>query len=535
MSRLGTAKERHLAQSLPGRGTAARRPGISTVLFRPLTLISLILIGFFAFGALIVLSGFANDFRKAPPGQATPRSVSAVGYKAFSNYLEYLDYDVVETRGSRDEYDRENRLVIYTPSRPTRRLGQLLKSEGDAINLVILPKWSVGQMIAKGDEEKRKGWARKSSKKGLIYTGFYENLMEDIPAIRRHDEPSPDAQIFFNSPELQRPDLQNEEARYQPNFKDLQYFDLNIGWSGYQNELREDARLEKEELRRKKAEAKGETYEPKKKKEEKKSEADETKKDKEETPEPLPEHKIILKIDGRAVLIHLEDTQTYVLSEPDLINTMAFTTQGGAQLATRILDTVLYDSTAEITSVDFDVNLHGIEANRNIIKLMVTPPFLAATLCLLAAGGLVGWQGFNRFGDPARMRPDYAHGPVSLARTAAEFMGIANRAHKTGEDYAALIRRQVAADLGYKSRMAGDIDTLLDAREKRLKIQPVFENLKHSITNADIQTYGHYAQALAAWRSAMTQSDFPQADLPQTDLLQSDITQAELPQDPQNS
>jgi len=133
---------------------------------------------------------------------------------------------------------------------------------------------------------------------------------------------------------------------------------------------------------------------------------------------------------------------------------------------------------------------------------MVTPPFLAATLCLLAAGILVAWQGFNRFGDPARVKPDYAQGPVSLARTAAEFMGVANRAHSTGAEYAELIRRQVAAHLGYKDRAMTHIDTLLDAREKRLKIQPPYEDLKTAISNADPLSYGQYAQALTTWRDS---------------------------------
>ena len=88
MSRLGTARERDLAQNLSGRGANSTRLGVSNVLFKPITLISLILIGLFAFGALIVLGGFAKDLRKLPPGQATPRSVSAVGYQAFTEYLE---------------------------------------------------------------------------------------------------------------------------------------------------------------------------------------------------------------------------------------------------------------------------------------------------------------------------------------------------------------------------------------------------------------------------------------------------------------
>ena len=507
MSRLGSARERQLAQSLPGRGKGARRLGISNVLFRPLTLICLILIGLFAFGALIVLGGFAKDLRKAPPGQATPRSVSAVGYQAFTDYLERLDYDVRETRGKRQYFDREDRLVIYTPSRPTRRLEKILENEGEATNLVILPKWSVEQMIPQSGEEAQKGWSRKRRPTGLYSEASYMSLLEDLPVVRRHENPSPDAQVFFTTPQSR-----NLSDDYQPDFVDLQYFDLDAYWPKYLEELTEARRAEAEKRRREAAEARGETYKPKENKETEASDSNDAEKEeesKEEKPlEPLPEHEVILKIDGRPVLIQLEDTQTYILSEPDLINTMAFQTQGGAQLSNVILDEIIRAAGTSALRVDFDVSLHGIEANRNIVKLMVTPPFLAATLCLLAAGGLVAWQGFNRFGDPARLRPDYAQGPVSLAETAAEFMGIANRAHKTGENYAALIRRQVASDLGYKNGTSDHINTLLNAREKRLKIQPVFEDLNRAIVQADTQSYGQYARALTTWRDAMTQDDF---------------------------
>ena len=506
MSRLGTVQERHLAQSLSGHATGARRPGVSHVLFRPVALVSLILIGFFAFGALIVLSGFAKDLRKAPPGQATPRSVSAVGYQAFAEYLEALDYDVKETRGKRDYFERENRLVIYTPSRPTRRLARILNDEGDAVNLIIIPKWSVGQMKPQRGEAGRPDWARKTRGTGLYYQASYESLVNNLPVIRRQESPSPDAEIFFNSPRNV-----NLADGYQPDFKALQHFDLDTPWPVYLKELAEIRRLETEERRRKAAEAKGKTYEPKQRKDsqtamsdDKAVKANETE---DKTPEPLPAHEVLLKIDGRPVLIQLQGTQTYILSEPDLINTMAFQAQGGAQLATAILDEVIYDASSEKISADFDVSLHGIEANQNIIKLMVTPPFLAATLCLLAAGGLVAWQGFNRFGDPSRLRPDYAQGPVSLAQTAADFMGIANRAHKTGEDYAALIRRHVSVELGYKDRTAKDTDTLLDVREKRLNLQPTYIDLKRAIADADAQSFGQYARALTAWRDAMTQTD----------------------------
>jgi len=377
MSRAGTVRERHLAQSLPGQRNGASRPGISNVLFRPITLISLVLIGLFAFSALIVLGGFAKDLRKAPPGQATPRSVSAVGYQAYTDYLEALNYDVLETRGKRPFYDRDERLVVYTPSRPARRLQKILEAEGEAINLVVLPKWSVGQMIPQDGEKAEKGWARKTSGTGLYYPNSYQSMMDDLPIIRRHDAPSPDAQVFFTEPR----ERQLIEG-YKPDFKDLQYFDLNTRWDDYSKELREIALKETEDRLRKLAKERGETYEPKKKKDPKKSEAkesEEKEEKKDEPPEPLPNPDVLLKIDGRAVLIRLEETQTYILSEPDLLNTMAFTSQGGAQLSHVLLDEVIRSAETSPMSVDFDVSLHGIEANRNIIKLMVTPPFLAAT------------------------------------------------------------------------------------------------------------------------------------------------------------
>jgi len=473
MRQSGSARERHLAQNLSGARRAGGRPALSNALFRPVTLISLVLISFFAFGAFIVLGGFAKDLRKTEPGQATPRSESAVGYKALRKYLERLDYDIEETRGKRNAYDRDSRLVIYTPPAPSPRIKKSLNNQGAETSLIILPKWSVSKMIPKKGEESRKGWARKNRGPGVYDGARYQRMLTDMPVIRRKEEASVNAQVVFIN-------LKNQSLaeRYEPDYKELQYFNLTERWKDHLRFLRQAREAEAEERRRKAAEERGEIYEPKKKK----SKAKKNKKTEDETePKPLPKPEVLMEINGQPVLIRLEDTKTYVLSDPDLVNTMAFKSQGGAQLASAIIDEI-------------------------IDHAMVTPPFLAATLCLLAAGILVAWQGFNRFGDPARVKPDYAQGPVSLARTAAEFMGVANRAHSTGAEYAELIRRQVAAHLGYKDRATTHIDTLLDAREKRLKIQPPYEDLKTAISNADPLSYGQYAQALTTWRDAMTEN-----------------------------
>jgi len=448
-----------------------------------------------------VLGGFANDLRKAPPGQATPRSVSAVGYKALADYLERLDYHMEETRGKRAYYERSNRLVIYTPSRPLARVKRSLKAQGRETSLIILPKWQVRKYIAESGQEKRTGWVRKSRGSGLYYESLYRNMIDGLPVVQRSRAQSIDAKVSFETPKNRL-----LSKGFTPDFEDLQYFDLTTEWTDYVEILDVFREAEAEERRRKIAEERGDKYEPKKKKksDKKETEADE---ESEDEAEPLPNHEVLMRIEGHPVLIRLEDTETYILSDPDLMNTMAFKKQGGAQLASAIIDDVIEHAEVDVLSVDFDVSLHGIQSSRNIIKLMVTPPFLAATLCLLAAGGLVAWQGYNRFGDPARVRPDYAQGPVSLAQTAAEFMAEANRAHRTGEAYAELVKRQVIKQLGIKARKADYIDELLEARETRLKIQPTYEDLKRAISGAEPQSYGQYARALTTWRGAMTETD----------------------------
>ncbi len=503
------ARSKHLAQSLPGRQTGRNRGGLSNVLFKPMTLFALMAIGLFSFGAFFVLGGFADDLRKTPPGQATPRSVSAVGYKALQDYMNQVGYIAHETRDDRDYYARQSQLVIYTPSRTYSRLSSTLEKNTNEIRLVVLPKWSVRQFIPQENEQGSTDWARKNGEDGLSGLGEFNYLFEDIPVIRRVDDISQNIDVKFTM-NFQRnlPDLSNLDVEA------LQYFDLDTRWSERQAELMRIRMEEIEEFRKQRAEERGEDYVPLSEKEEAETEEDEGKKNEEEVsePNPLPDYTVLMRIDEKPVLIRLENSQTYILSEPDLINTMAFQTQTGARFALGVIDEVLVASEAELYHADFDVSLHGIENGRNLIKLMVTPPFLAATLCLLLAGGLVAWQGFNRFGDPARVRPDYAQGPVSLAETAAEFMDVANRTHKTGENYAALIRRQVVDELGFKGRTEAATDKLLDGREKRRALSPTYAELKTKISTATPQSYGQYAKALTVWREKMIDTGTLQED-----------------------
>ena len=161
-------RDTFFSKSLSGRQSGLKRTGISRIIFKPTTLIALLAIALFSFGALLVLSGFAKDFRKTTPAQATPRSVSAVGFKPLREYMNANGFLAPETRGNRPYYEKHNRLVILTPARPYSRLNRDVKNpEDNEIRLIILPKWSVAQMEAQKGEEARQDWARKTSKEGL--------------------------------------------------------------------------------------------------------------------------------------------------------------------------------------------------------------------------------------------------------------------------------------------------------------------------------------------------------------------------------
>ena len=178
----------------------------------------------------------------------------------------------------------------------------------------------------------------------------------------------------------------------------------------------------------------------------------------------------IYRVKAGPVLVKIQDTETYILSDPDFMNTMGIESKSRARFAVDMIDAVIADAGADPRRVDFDLTFHGFGGKTNVIKVLTQPPFLAATLCLLAAGGLIAWQAFSRFGDPLQMKRDYALGKFSLAVNAARFIRIAGREPNMAKDYTALIRKQVIKELNLGGRRPQDIDTILGRREETLSI-----------------------------------------------------------------
>ena len=212
----------------------------------------------------------------------------------------------------------------------------------------------------------------------------------------------------------------------------------------------------------------------------------------------------IYRVKAGPVLVKKQDTKIYILSDPDFMNTMGINSKSRARFAVDMIETVITDAGADPNRIDFDLTFHGFGSKTNIVKVLTQPPFLAATLCLLAAGGLIAWQAFSRFGDPLKIKHDYALGKFSLADNAARFIRIAGREPNMAKDYTRLIRKQVIKDLNPTAHRPQDVDMILGRREEALNLANNYTDLYNraeaTIDNAALM---RLAEDLEQWKTAM--------------------------------
>jgi hypothetical protein len=141
-----------------------------------------------------------------------------------------------------------------------------------------------------------------------------------------------------------------------------------------------------------------------------------------------------------------------VVAEPDLFNNYGMANRERAQIAVRLIEASMEGSDLPIV---FDMTIDGLGQGQNLLTLAFRPPFLAATLCLLAALVVIGWRAFRRFGPPLAEAPAMAHGKAQLASNGAALIQRAKRWHLLGAPYAALVASRIAAALHIR---AGDED-----------------------------------------------------------------------------
>lgn len=204
---------------------------------------------------------------------------------------------------------------------------------------------------------------------------------------------------------------------------------------------------------------------------------------------------------GAMVAGYIPKTGFVALAEPDLLNN-----QGISNLETAKAGVALLDSLANKGPIYFDVTLNGFERSRSNLKNLLTPPFLPATLCLLAAALLIVWHAGFRFGAPARPQRELALGKQALADNQAGLIRMARREARMGGRYADLVRLIVGRAIGAPRELSGpDLDAFLDrlgqggrTDERWSEVRAAAENAsnRHDLVAA--------AERLHRWRLEMT-------------------------------
>jgi hypothetical protein len=149
-----------------------------------------------------------------------------------------------------------------------------------------------------------------------------------------------------------------------------------------------------------------------------------------------------------------------LVAEPDLLNNYGLADNRRAALALALVGAARNGADGPVL---FDLTLPGHGAGKNLLTLAFTPPFLAATLCLLLAALVVGWRAFARFGPAKAAARAIAFGKTALVGNAAGLIRRARRLHLLGGPYADAARERLAKALALPARLdAAGAETAID-------------------------------------------------------------------------
>lgn len=187
--------------------------------------------------------------------------------------------------------------------------------------------------------------------------------------------------------------------------------------------------------------------------------------------------------DGKLVVAETErDNYIYFLAESDLLNNQGIAKREQGLAALKLINGIAYDSGA--SSIAFDVTLNGFGKTRSILRFLFEPPFLAVTLCLIAAAVLAAWQAFHRFGPALQRVRDVALGKTALITNGAELMRQAGKERHGASVYARHMRDKMGQSLKAPGHLEGEaLDHWLDRFTPPGR--PLFSEMIRSMILAD--------------------------------------------------
>ncbi|GAA0564384.1 hypothetical protein [Rhizomicrobium electricum] len=410
---------------------------------------ALVVVSGLALVAFLALSAYAPQFRTETAGRANVLSKSAIGYAGLKLMLEETGTSVWVSR-SRERGENDERLRILTPDANSSGTAVAKLAEGGQPTLIVLPKW-----LAMPDYL-HTGWVRKwRAYNPVLITAVLKGLDEST-AVMRPGEVLPGKVSDAKAKDAKTktaPLLKPEpEKPYAVALTGTPAF----GASPFPPKLTIDAFQT----------VAGDKWEP-----------------------------VLKDAKGYGVLVRLKGTQTYVLSDPDLLNTAALKNEAVAAGALALIRRL----PGGAGQIGFDVTLAGFDEPKSLLRSLFGTPFLAVTLGALLAAALMAFRALNRFGSPRTEQRSFAFGKRSLADNTAALIRVMGRGPGMAPRYAGAIRRQAAKAL--RGGRAEDAQWL-DAVETAGRITPTYsELLSEAETVANEPALLKLAAKLHDWKS----------------------------------
>lgn len=377
--------------------------------------LAIVLLGSALFVALLWMIATGTGMGDANDGEAHAEGKGLNGYAAFATYLERRGFEVGRVRNE-GALDREGLLVLTPPAYADGKEIEKIVASRRYIGptLIVAPKW---QAARPGRDQKgaKTGWVRLPGTLTPDWRGFLDELSVRVAPLPRRlagwqggglSGALPDARFVLSGAGT---GLVRIVASRDEKLTLAGYMD-DGGWYPGLEEMAQDR-----------------------------------------------------------VLHSGEDEDLYptiIVFEPDLLDNYGMARVENARLAEVL---VLASGVERGDAVTFDMTLPGYGRSQNLLTLAFTPPFLAATLCLLLAALVIGWRAFLRFGPPLVQGRAIAFGKRALVSNAAGFVRRSRRWHLLGRPYADRARERLAQALALPrglapERMDAAIDRALAAR-----------------------------------------------------------------------
>lgn len=134
-------------------------------------------------------------------------------------------------------------------------------------------------------------------------------------------------------------------------------------------------------------------------------------------------------VEGRAA------SKAVVLADPDLIANHGLHRGNNARLVLGLIERLLPSTDA---TIHFDESLHGFAIVPSLPRLLLSPPFLAATLLVLGAIAVLVWRaavGFGNYRPSSAGTPVFGSGHETLLRNAGRLLAAGDHAAYIADRY----------------------------------------------------------------------------------------------------